>query len=118
MLDTHGQPIAHVWLDFWQADDNGRYDNQGYNLRGHQYTDKDGRYRLETVRPREYSFRSPHIHAKVKANEKAPVLTVQLYFPDEKRNATDPLFEKRAVMDVKDTSEGQKATFDFVMETE
>lgn len=118
VLDRNGRPIPHAWLDFWQADGNGRYDNQGYILRGHQYTDKDGRYRLETVRPREYSFRSPHIHAKVRANEKAPVLTIQLYFPDEKRNATDPIFEKGTVMDAKDTPEGQKATFDFVVETE
>jgi protocatechuate 3,4-dioxygenase beta subunit len=118
VLDTHGRPIPHAWLDFWQANGKGRYDNQGYSLRGHQYTDKEGRYRLETVRPTEYSFRSPHIHAKVRANEKAPVLTIQLYFPDEKRNATDPIFEKGTVMDVKDTPDGQKATFNFVVETE
>jgi protocatechuate 3,4-dioxygenase beta subunit len=118
VLDKNGQPIPHAWLDFWQADGKGSYDNQGYILRGHQYSDKDGRYHLETVRPTEYSFRSPHIHAKVRANEKAPLLTVQLYFPDEKRNTTDPLFERGTIMDVKDTPEGQKATFDFVVETE
>jgi protocatechuate 3,4-dioxygenase beta subunit len=116
VLDRNGRPIPHAWLDFWQADGNGRYDNTGYNLRGHQYTDKSGRYHLETVRPREYSFRSPHLHAKVRASEKSPVLTIQLFFPDEKRNTADPLFEKRTVMDVKDTPGGQKATFDFVME--
>ncbi len=116
VLDQNGRPITHAWLDFWQADGNGRYDNAGYKLRGHQFTDTDGHYTLETVRPREYSFRSPHIHAKVRATESSPILTIQLYFPDEKRNATDPIFEKRAVMDVKDTPDGQKATFDFVVE--
>ena len=117
VMDQNGLPISHAWLDFWHADGQGHYDNAGYNMRGHQYTDKDGRYHLETVRPREYSFRSPHLHAKVRATENSPILTIQLYFPGEKRNATDPIFEKRAVMDVKDTMEGQKATFDFVVET-
>ena len=117
VLERNGRPIAQAWLDFWQADGEGVYDNQGFNLRGHQHTDKNGRYHLETVRPLDYMMRAPHIHAKVRAKENAPVLTVQLFFPGEKKNATDPLFEKRTVMDVKDTPGGQKATFDFVMET-
>jgi len=117
VLDRNGKPLSGAWLDFWQADGNGRYDNIGYKLRGHQYADKDGRYRLETVRPLDYMMRAPHIHAKVRAKESSPVLTVQLYFPGEKKNATDSLFEKRTLMDVKDTAEGQRATFDFVVET-
>ncbi len=117
VLDRNGNPIAHAWLDFWQADGRGRYDNEGFNLRGHQYTDKNGRYHLETVRPLDYMMRAPHIHVKVRAKENAPVLTVQLFFPGEKKNATDSLFEKSTVMEVKDTPDGQKATFDFVVET-
>lgn len=116
VLDKNGNPIPHAWLDFWHADGRGHYDNEGFNLRGHQYADKDGRYRLETVRPHEYLFRAAHIHAKVRANENAPVLTTQLFFPGESKNATDPIFEKLTVMDVKDTKDGQKATFDFVVE--
>jgi protocatechuate 3,4-dioxygenase beta subunit len=118
VLDGKGNPVPHAWLDFWQADGHGRYDNEGYNLRGHQYTDKQGRYHLETVRPLGYMMRSPHVHAKVRAKENSPILTVQLFFPGEKKNLTDPLFEKRTVMDVKDTPEGQKTTFDFVVESE
>jgi len=117
VLDKNGRPLPHAWLDFWQADGNGVYDNKGFNLRGHQYADNSGRYRLETVRPMDYMTRAPHIHAKVRAKESSPILTVQLYFPGEKKNATDSLFEKGTVMDVKDTPEGQKATFDFVVET-
>jgi protocatechuate 3,4-dioxygenase beta subunit len=117
VLGVDGRPVAHAWLDFWHADGKGVYDNAGYNLRGHQYTDKAGRYHLETVRPKQYLFRSPHVHAKVRADDKSPVLTTQLFFPGEQRNKTDPLFEKFTVMDVTDTNEGQKATFDFVVET-
>jgi protocatechuate 3,4-dioxygenase beta subunit len=117
VLDRNGKPVAHAWLDFWHADGHGVYDNEGFNLRGHQYADKEGRYRLVTVRPHEYLFRSPHLHVKVRANSKAPVITTQLFFPREARNVTDPLFEKLTVVDVKDTPEGQLAAFDFVVET-
>lgn len=117
VLDTQGNPIAHAWLDFWHADGEGNYDNEGFNLRGHQYTDKTGRYHLETVRPHFYLFRAPHIHAKVRAAENSPVLTTQLYFPGEKRNKTDPIFNAGTLMEVVDEKDGQKATFDFVVET-
>jgi protocatechuate 3,4-dioxygenase beta subunit len=116
VLDRNGRPVARAWLDFWHADGHGYYDNEGFNLRGHQFTDKDGRYRLETVRPYQYLFRSPHIHAKVRTRDGSSFLTTQLYLPGEKRNETDPLFEKRTVMKVTDTPEGRKATFDFVVD--
>jgi protocatechuate 3,4-dioxygenase beta subunit len=115
VLDKNGQPVPHAWLDFWQADGNGGYDNKGYNLRGHQFADKDGRYRLETVRPKDYMMRSVHIHAKVRANDNAPILTTQLFFPDEKKNATDYLFNEGTVVKLTDTAEGQIAIFDFVV---
>jgi protocatechuate 3,4-dioxygenase beta subunit len=116
VLDRNGRNLTHAWLDFWHADGDGNYDNEGYNLRGHQYTDKSGRYHLETVRPREYLFRAAHIHVKVRANENSPVLTLQLFFPGEKKNTTDPIFKSDTVMDVKDTEDGQKAAFDFVVD--
>jgi protocatechuate 3,4-dioxygenase beta subunit len=116
VLNRNGQPVACAWLDFWQADGNGQYDNEDYNLRGHQYADENGRYHLETVRPRQYLFRAAHVHAKVRADKNSPVLTTQLFFPGEEENETDPLFEKMTVMDVSDTEEGQKATFDFVVD--
>jgi protocatechuate 3,4-dioxygenase beta subunit len=117
VLDENGKPIAKAWLDFWHADGTGQYDNKGYNLRGHQYTDKDGHYHLETVRPVQYLFRALHVHVKVQANDSAPVLTTQLFFPGEKRNTTDPIFEKGTLMEVKDVADGQLATFYFVVET-
>lgn len=118
VMDRNGTPIVEAWLDFWHADGNGHYDNEGYNLRGHQYTDENGRYRLETVRPLQYLFRAAHVHAKVRANDKSPILTTQLFFPGDERSKTDPIFEKLTVMDVVDTKEGWQASFDFVVETE
>jgi protocatechuate 3,4-dioxygenase beta subunit len=117
VLDTRGRPVPRAWLDFWHADGNGVYDNDGYNLRGHQYADEKGRYHLETVRPHEYLFRAAHVHAKVRAGESSPVLTTQLFFPGESKNKTDPIFQKKTLMNVAEMQDGQKATFDFVVET-
>ena len=82
VLDQNCQPLPNAWLDFWQADANGEYDNVGYRLRGHQFTDAQGRYYLETVLPGLYSSRPiEHIHLKVRPESGAEV-TSHLYFPD------------------------------------
>ena len=40
------KPVPRALLDFWQADARGEYYNAGFRLRGHQFTDDAGRYRL------------------------------------------------------------------------
>lgn len=83
VLDQNCNPLPNAWLDFWQADTNGDYDNQGYRLRGHQYTDSQGRYFLETVLPGLYQSRPiEHIHVKVRP-EGGQEITSQLYFPNQ-----------------------------------
>ncbi|HMO54725.1 MAG TPA: hypothetical protein PJ994_09490, partial [Tepidiformaceae bacterium] len=80
VVSTSCAPVANALIDFWQCDDSGEYDNAGYRLRGHQFTDGNGAYMLETVVPGLYPGRTRHIHVKVQApNER--VLTTQLYFP-------------------------------------
>lgn len=68
---TAGEPLRGAVLDFWNCDGNGHYDMTGYRLRGHQYSDWDGAYRLETVKPGDYEqlgfHRTPHVHVKVQA---------------------------------------------------
>ncbi|MDR7555146.1 MAG: hypothetical protein QN157_06005 [Armatimonadota bacterium] len=115
VVTTACRPVAGALLDFWQADDSGRYDNAGFRLRGHQIADEAGRYRLETIVPGAYAGRTRHIHVRVAAPD-GPVLTTQLYFPDEPRNQTDFLFDRRLVMRVRDASGGKVATFDFVLD--
>lgn len=114
VLSRTCQPIAHALLDFWQADSNGNYDNTGFRLRGHQYTDKQGRYSLDTFVPGEYPGRTRHIHVKVQAPGK-PVLTTQLYFPGEARNDSDGIFSPELLMQVQQTTNGQLATFNFII---
>jgi len=106
-------PVAGATLDFWQADAGGTYDNNGYQLRGHQLTDAAGRYSLETILPGEYPGRTEHIHVKVGAPGKA-VLTTQLYFPDVARNQQDSIFDPHLLVTMQNTATGKAATFDFV----
>lgn len=83
VLDQNCQPLPHAWLDFWQADANGEYDNSGYRLRGHQFTDEQGRYYLETIAPGLYASRPiEHIHVKIRP-EDGQEITSQLYFPQQ-----------------------------------
>ena len=115
VLSTACQPIARSLIDVWHADDRGAYDTGGFRLRGHQFTDDQGRYRLETIVPGIYVGRTRHYHVKVQAPNR-PVLTTQLYFPGETVNATDPIFSRDLVMRVSDAGGVKAATFDFVLD--
>lgn len=112
-------PVAGAVLDFWSCDGNGVYDNKGYKLRGHQFTDEGGRFRVETVRPSGYEQfmvrRTPHIHVKIQGRETA-LLTTQLYFPNEPLNDQDRLIEESLIMDVEEQEDGSLlGRFDFVL---
>jgi protocatechuate 3,4-dioxygenase beta subunit len=114
VLSTECKPVARALIDVWQADDKGEYDNVGFTLRGHQFTDEGGRYRLETIVPGLYPGRTRHIHLKVQAPGR-PVLTTQLYFPGESQNQRDGFFNLALVLPVRETTDGKVATFDFVL---
>ncbi len=121
VYSTDCQPIEGALLDFWQADNDGEYDNAGYTLRGHQFTDKDGRYELTTIVPGLYPGRTRHIHVKVQAPNQ-PALTTQLYFPDEPSNDSDGIFDPSLVMDLQERDdeaereEGALGFFTYVLE--
>jgi protocatechuate 3,4-dioxygenase beta subunit len=115
VLSTQCAPVARALVDFWHCDDAGAYDNEGYRLRGHQFTSDDGAYRLETIVPGLYTGRTRHIHVKVQAPDR-DVLTTQLYFPGEADNASDGIFDESLVMAISDVADGKAARFDFVLE--
>ncbi len=114
VLSTTCEPIAGALLEFWHADHEGNYDREGFRLRGHQYSDREGRYRLETIVPAQYPFRTRHIHVKVQA-PREPMLTTQLYFPNEPRNRRDFLFDPRLLMAMQDADATRTARFDFIL---
>jgi protocatechuate 3,4-dioxygenase beta subunit len=111
---TQCKPIQKALVDFWQADASGNYDNTGYRLRGHQLTDENGRYRLETIVPGLYPGRTRHFHVRVQAPNR-PILTTQLYFPGEPDNKRDGIFNAKLVMNLRDAAGAKAGRFDFVL---
>ncbi len=112
VLDRSCRPVPGALVEIWHADDNGDYDNEGFRLRGHQFTGKDGSYRFETIVPGLYPGRTRHFHVKFQARSQ-PVLTTQLYFPDEPANRRDGLFRPELVMQF---TSGDAARFDAVLD--
>lgn len=113
VLDKRCRPIADAMVEIWHADDQGNYDNSGYRWRGHQFTDAAGRWRFETIRTAQYSFRTAHYHFRIERPGGEALIT-QLYFPDHPRNESDRLFDPRLVMSLSD-DEGT-GRFDFVVD--
>ena len=116
VLDSACKPVKGALVDLWHADGQGNYDNSGYGLRGHQYTDASGRYRFETVEPAPYVGRTRHFHVKVQAPG-GPVLTTQLYFPGEAGNGRDGLFRKELLITRKQEGPVIAGGYDFTVAT-
>ncbi len=108
------KPVAHALLDFWQADANGNYDNSGYTLRGHQFTDTSGHYQLTTVVPGLYPGRTEHIHVKVQAPN-GKLITTQLFFPGVTQNDSDGIFNQALLLNIQQSSDGLQGQFNFVV---
>ena len=114
VLSRACKPLPGALLDFWQADAKGAYDNSGFRLRGHQFTDAEGRYRLRSIVPGVYPGRTRHIHVKVQPRG-GQVLTTQLYFPGEAKNRSDGLFRKELLVRTAKNAGWLAGRFDFVV---
>ena len=109
------RPVAQALVDLWHADERGEYDNAAFRYRGHLFTDSEGRYRFRTILPAVYTGRTRHYHIKVQAAQR-PLLTTQLYFPDEPMNRRDGLFRRELLMRMAEAGDGLAARFDFVLD--
>jgi len=114
VYDTNCQPVANAWLDFWQADANGNYDNSGYTLRGHQFTDENGHFQLTTVVPGLYPGRTEHIHFKIQAPN-GQILTSQLFFPGVTQNDSDGIYNPNLLLSIQQTNDDWEARYNFVV---
>jgi protocatechuate 3,4-dioxygenase beta subunit len=115
VLTSDCKPVDHALLDFWQADAQGQYDNAGYTLRGHQFTDANGRFQLVTVVPGEYPGRTEHIHVKIQAPN-GPVLTSQLFFPGVADNSSDGIYNPALLINIQSSSSSEvQATYTFIV---
>jgi protocatechuate 3,4-dioxygenase beta subunit len=119
VLNVRCEPVEGAVLDFWQADSNGNYDNEGFTLRGKVKTDKDGKYLLDTIIPKEYgqgiAIRPSHIHVKVGIPGQS-ILTTQLYFEGDAYNESDLFIKDSLIMKVVEENGTKKANFNFVIE--
>ncbi len=116
VLNTGCQAVPRAKLDFWQADDDGEYDNRGFRLRGHVFADDQGRYAVTTVVPGLYPGRTRHLHVTVQPPG-GPELTTQLYFPGEARNQSDGIYRKECELTMEGTDGAtQLASFTFVLD--
>lgn len=116
VLSTKGVAVAKAQIDIWHSDGEGQYDNAGFGLRGHQYTGADGSWRLDTVVAGYYPGRTRHIHVKVQAPGQ-PVLTTQLFFPNDPENKRDGLYSTWLRMRTWEVEGGKAGSFDFVVRT-
>jgi hypothetical protein len=57
-----------------------------------------------------------HYHVRLQSAH-GPILSTQLYFPGEARNADDFLFRRDLLLKIQGTTQGWAATFNFVLET-
>ena len=115
VLSRACQPLPGALLDFWQADHKGQYDNSGFSLRGHQFSDAEGRYRLRSIVPGAYVGRTRHIHVKVQPRD-GRLLTTQLYFPGEPKNRSDGLFRSELLVRTTKNAGLLAGRFDFVLD--
>jgi protocatechuate 3,4-dioxygenase beta subunit len=115
VLDRRCRPVAGALLDLWHADSDGEYDNQGYRLRGHQFTDAQGLFLFETIVPGRYPGRTRHYHVKVQA-PRQDILTTQLYFPGEPGNERDGIFNDALLLDLKQQQGTTLGRYDFILD--
>jgi len=119
VYSTDCNPVAKALIDFWHCDDQGVYDNEGYRLRGHLFTDEEGLYRLETIKPGIYTGRTRHIHLKVQAPD-GPVITTQLYWPNEPENERDGIYNPALEMEIiepESSDDPETGIYTFIVET-
>jgi len=113
------KPLAGAWVDVWQANSDGLYENQDqnqveYNLRGKFKTDQNGHYGFYSIQPGPYPvpsngpsgellklldrpfYRPGHIHI-IACHEGYRSVTTQVY------SSKDPYLKNDAVFGVKDS---------------
>lgn len=114
VLDHNCRSVLGALIDFWHADDAGRYDEKGFKFRGRQTTDTQGRYRLESIVPGMETGQPRAIHVKLAAPG-GRVITTRLYFPGDATNAGDPFFQPALLVSVVGAADGLSASYDFVL---
>jgi len=129
VLDVQGTAVSGAVVEIWQCDEAGNYHHPGDGGRadpsfqgfGRVVADREGRYRFRTIKPVPYTGRTPHIHVKVRLQQRE-LLTTQLYVEGDPHNERDGLWRRmsaaeRASVTVpfRSGSDGVQANFPIVV---
>jgi protocatechuate 3,4-dioxygenase beta subunit len=130
-FDTR-RPLENVVVDIWQANAEGRYDNDDpqrppaanvFVNRSRLITDATGYYEYETIHPGAYriganAWRPPHIHYMIRHPQYRQLVT-QLYFRGDPHQATDDFIRQSLIIDLAEqrTARGtyKRGTFDIIL---
>jgi len=126
------KPLANAVLDIWQANAEGRYDNDNplsppkphtFLNRARLLTDENGDYEFETIHPGHYPLdqtrmRPAHIHYRVMHPQHKTLIT-QLYFKGDPHIEGDPYVRPSLIIDLKKQNVGEASyehgIFDIVL---
>jgi catechol 1,2-dioxygenase len=130
-LDTR-RPLAGAVIDVWQANAQGRYDNDDprnppaanvFVNRARLIADETGAYEYETIHPGAYqigpnAWRPPHIHYLVRHIGYRELIT-QLYFRGDPHQREDAFIRPSLIIDLREqrTPRGayKNGTFDIIL---
>lgn len=128
------KPLPGVTLDIWQANAQGRYDNDDprnppardlFLNRARLITDENGYYEYETIHPAPYktgpeTWRPSHIHYLVR-HPRYKALVTQLYFKGDPHNTTDEFIKESLIIELRQQRRGvvayETGAFDIVLAT-
>lgn len=126
------RPIKGAVLDIWQANANGRYDNDDpskppksdvFLNRARLISDENGYYEYETIHPGRYQigpniWRPSHIHYMVQAPGHKPLVT-QLYFAGDPMNKSDHFIKQSLIVTFSEKKIGSESyetgNFDIIL---
>lgn len=134
VLDADGG-VPDALLETWQANAHGKYahpeDAQphpiepGFSGFGRVPTDAGGGFRFSTIKPGPVpgprgQVQAPHLAVSIFARGLMRRLVTRLYFPDDPRNADDPILkqvapERRATLIAKRVEPGAALSWDVVL---
>jgi catechol 1,2-dioxygenase len=130
-FDTR-RPLENALLDIWQANAEGRYDNDDpkrppaanvFVNSARIITDATGYYEYETVHPGAYrigpnAWRPPHIHYMIRHPQYRQLVT-QLYFRGDPHQAADQFIRPTLIIDLAEQriprGTYKRGTFDIIL---
>lgn len=118
------KPLPNTVLDIWQANHQGRYDNDDpknppardvFLYRARLITDENGYYEYETIHPGAYridqnTWRPSHVHYWVRHPNYSRLIT-QLYFRGDKHNKTDAWIRESLIVDLREHKAANNQTY-------